>query len=206
MQSHLRSWFRALSVQGDDSFKTDILDAGVETLFNLDILRQSYDSKSENLLVESLEKIFSTDGDLVMQSLPNILAQYISAIKRHRGALFSQSSQTQPGASLDELHETGLRFFTLILGLVNDSRQDCRAWQTRAFLLQIVEGENLFNRKQLDAQMTFNRILELILVDLNDGWKGENDALPEKFLDLTIRYRGPPGACFARSSVPFNNR
>jgi hypothetical protein len=131
--------------------------------------------------VESLEKISSTDGDLVLQNLPNILAQYISGIKRHRGALFSQGSQTQPGASLDELHKTGMHFFTSFLGLVNDSRQDCRAWRARAFLIQIVDRENLFNREQLDSQMTFNRILELILVALSDGWKGESSALLGKF-------------------------
>ena len=113
-----------------------------------------------------------------MQNLPKILAQYISANKKHRGALFSQGSQTQPGASLDEFHETGMRFFTLILGLVNDSKQDCQAWQIRALLLQIVERENIFSSKQLDSQITFNRNLELVLVALSDGWKGENNALP----------------------------
>jgi hypothetical protein len=165
----------------DDSFKTVVLDAGVETLFNLDILRQSYDSKSENLLVESLGKLSSTDGELVMQNLPNILAQYIPAIKRHRGALFSQSSQTQPGASLDGFHESGMRFFTLILGLLNDSKQDCRAWQTRASLLQIVDRENVFHHKHLDSQITFHRILELVLVALSDGWKGEKGAFLGNF-------------------------
>ena len=130
------------------------------------------------MLVECLEKISSIDEDLVMQNLPNILMQYISANKKHRGALFSQGSQTQPGASLDELHETGMRFFTLIMGLVDDSKQNCRAWQTRALLLQIVERENIFNSKQSDSQITFNRILELVLVVLSDGWKGESNALP----------------------------
>ncbi|KIM48444.1 hypothetical protein M413DRAFT_440178 [Hebeloma cylindrosporum] len=174
LQTHLRSWFQALSAPSashDGSFRSAILDAGVETLFNLDVLRQSYDSKNENFFVESLEKIFSTDGDLVMQNLPILLAQYISANKKHRGALFSQGSQAQSGASLDELHETGMRFFSLILGLVKDSNQGCQAWQTRVLLLQIVERENIFSSKQLDSQITFNRILELILVALNDGWK-----------------------------------
>jgi hypothetical protein len=130
------------------------------------------------MLVESLEKISFTDEDLIMQNLPNILAQYISANKKHRGALFSQGSQTQPGASLDELRETGMRFFTLILGLVNDSKQNCRAWQTRALLLQNVERENIFSTQQSDSQITFTRILELVLVALSDGWKGESNALP----------------------------
>lgn len=189
MQTHLRSWFQALSApyaSHDGSFKTAVLDAGVETLFNLDVLRQSHDSKNENLLVESLEKLSFTDRDLVMQNLPNILAQYISANKKHKGALFGQGSQTQPGASLDELHETGMRFFTSILGLVNDSKQDCRAWQTRALLLQIVERENIFSSKQLDSQMTFNRILELALVALSDGWKGESDT-SWNFMYLRLR-------------------
>ena len=188
MQTHLKSWFQTLSApwaSHDDSFKTAILDAGVETLFNLDILRQSYDSKSENLLVESLEKMSSTDGDLVLQNLPNIIAQYISANKKHRGALFSQGSQTQPGASLDEFRETGMHFFTLLMGLVN-SKQDCRAWQTRALLLRIVEQENMFSSKQLDSQMMFNQILELILVALSDGWKGEINAISWNFMCLTL--------------------
>jgi len=179
LQTHLKSWFQTLSApwaSHDDSFKTAILDAGVETLFNLDVLRQSYDSKSENLLVKALEKMSFTDADLVLQNLPNILAQYISANRKHRGALFSQGSQTQPGASLEELRETGMHFFTLIMGLVNDSKQDCRAWQTRALLLRIVEQENMFISKQLDSQMMFNQILELILVTLSDGWKGESNA------------------------------
>jgi len=157
----------------DRSLFDIVSDAGLETLFNLDVLRQSYDPKTEHPLLEHLRKLLLIERDNTLIILPKLCANYIISIKKHRGALFGQGSQSQPEAALAEFHEAGLRFFILLLSLVNYTHRDTLTWKTRLSLLQIVDQENLFDRHQVEAQMTFNQIIDLIIVALNDAWKGE---------------------------------
>uniref|UniRef100_A0A8H7Y6I5 Nucleolar 27S pre-rRNA processing Urb2/Npa2 C-terminal domain-containing protein n=1 Tax=Psilocybe cubensis TaxID=181762 RepID=A0A8H7Y6I5_PSICU len=176
LQSHLKLWVQSLALNGSQNeklLKDAVLEAGMETLFNLDILRQSQDSKAGNPLIERLLKLVPENRDIVYGILPDLFSHCISATKKNRGALFSQGSQSQPGASLEQLHEACLRFVLALFSLVDHGHQDHHAWRTRFALLNIIDQENLFDRTQLEAQMTFNEILELVIVALNDGWQEE---------------------------------
>ncbi|KAF8971580.1 hypothetical protein BDZ97DRAFT_1650961 [Flammula alnicola] len=182
LHSHLKDWLRSFSMDCtilDATLKSSLLDSGVETFFNLDILRQNLDFKTENTLVERLQSILTTDETLVLEHLPTLFIFYIHAIKRHRGALFSQSSQFQPGAALGELREAGMRYFISMLNLVDNSRRDSQAWRTRLSLLKTVDNENIFDRKQMDTQMAFNRIIELVQLALIHDLKEDQPECPD---------------------------
>lgn len=88
--------------------------------------------------------------------------------------MFSQGSQANATTSMDELHANGMLFFISLLGLLDESSSDKDAWIARVLLLRTVDKENLFDGKQSDAHITVNRILELILLVLSEGWKGMN--------------------------------
>lgn len=176
MQSYLKLWIQSLALNGiqdEKLLKNAVLEAGVDTLFNLEILRQSQDSKAGNPLIEQLRTLVQADRNSVFRIIHDLFAYYISATKKNRGALFSQGSQSQPGAALEQFHEAGLRFFMALFSLVDNAHQDQRTWGTRLALLNTIDTENLFDRTQIEAQTTFNEILELVIVALNDAWQGE---------------------------------
>ncbi|KAF9480438.1 hypothetical protein BDN70DRAFT_931712 [Pholiota conissans] len=182
LQSYLKPWLQVVSDEyctSNEMLKTSVLDAGIETLFNLDILRQNIDSKADHSLVEHLQVLSSTEKGLVYTHIQSILVYYIQAIRKHRGALFSQGSSQSQGASLDELHEYGTQFFISLLGLVQESERDTLAWTTRASLLEVVDKENLFNRKQPDMQRSLKHLLECILMSPNEGRKEDQPECTE---------------------------
>ncbi|KAF9560209.1 hypothetical protein CPC08DRAFT_690317 [Agrocybe pediades] len=174
LNSHLRNWMQSLSfgyLPEQQPFSDVVLESGIETLFNLDVLRQTNDQKTEPPFLEHLRKLLASGRDHVYRALPRLYSSYVNSIKKHRGALFSQGSQSQPGAALEEFHEAALRLFTSMLALVDHNDQDALSWMTRLSLLQTVDQENLFDRHQMEAQMTLNQLVDLIIIALNDAWK-----------------------------------
>ena len=160
----------------DSTLKISLLDAGIDTMFNLDILRLMHDSRAENPLVERLQVISQTERALVLEHIPQLLVYYVQAIKKNRGALFSQGSQAYATSSKEELHANGMQFFISLLGLVDDSNRSPEAWTARFLLLETVNKENIFEVKQQDSQVTFNHLLEIVLLVLGEGWKGADIA------------------------------
>jgi len=174
LQVHLLSWLQALSnIDASDNDKT-LLDAGLETLFSLDVLRQARDTKSENAVLERLQNTAADNRDLVFESVPIIFMGYVRALSRHRGSLFSQGSQSQPGAVQDEFRQSAMKFFVSSVGLVDDRQLDIRAWETRLSILRMAEQENTFDSKQQESVLAINRMLDLIVITLNDSWKSKS--------------------------------
>jgi len=173
LQSHLHNWLHAVAKDFGihDPLKSGIIEAGIDTIFNLDILRQSQDGNTETALLQSLRTLNKSHGEIVMETLPQIYVHYIHSLKRHRGALFGQGSQHSGGTALDELHDAGVGFFVSCEAMLRDHDQTSRVWATRIALLQIVNQENLFHRKQLTTQVVLNQLLETSLTALNDSWK-----------------------------------
>lgn len=171
MQSHLCNWLHAIAKDFGihESLKTGIVEAGIDSIFNLDILRQ--DRNAESALLQYLRTLNKTHGILIIETLPQIYLHYIHSLKKHRGALFGQGSQHSGATALDELYNSGVRFFISCESMLRDHPQTSRVWETRIALLQIVYQENLFHRKQADTQVVLNQLLETSLTALNDGWK-----------------------------------
>jgi hypothetical protein len=163
--------------EGQDS-RSAFLAAGIDTVFNLDVLRHTHESKADNLLVSHLRVIVDENKLLIYEFIPILFVQYVKALNKHRGAIFSQGSHSQPGAVLEHIWQSAMNFFTLLLALVVDGsggggQYEKSAWQTRLALLRTVDQENLFSQKQAGSRVTMDEILELLLTGLNDGWKGK---------------------------------
>lgn len=173
LQSHLSDWLQCVStvqIRLPSALETLILDAGVETLFNLDILRQIHDLKADVALLEHLQTLLVAKQSLVLQSSPWLLVHYIRSIKKHRGALFSQGSQL--GASLDEVHQSAMNFFISLENLTVGNDMDEEIWRARAELLEVLKSENIFNPKQREGVTALNNILGLAAGALHNAWKG----------------------------------
>ena len=170
LQSHLKNWLHAVAKDFGihESLKDGIVDAGIDTIFNLDNLRQSQDGNTESALLQDLRTLNKSHGEIVMETLPQIYVHYIHSLKKHRSTLFGQG----PLHSDDELHVAGVRFFVSCEGMLRGHDQTSRVWTTRIILLQIVNQENLFHRNQPDTQVVLNQLLETSLIALNDSWKG----------------------------------
>jgi hypothetical protein len=163
--------------EGQDA-RSASLAAGIDTVFNLDVLRHTHESKADNLLVSHLGAIVDENKSLIYEFIAILFVQYVKALNRHRGAIFSQGSHSQPGAVLEHIRQSAMNFFTLLWALVVDGsggggQYEKSAWQTRLALLRTVDQENLFSQKQAGSQVTMDEILELVLSGLNDGWKGK---------------------------------
>ena len=173
LQSHLYNWLHAVAKDFGiyESLKGGIVDAGIDTIFNLDILRQSQDGDTGSALLQNLQTLNKSHSEIVMESLPQIYAHYIHSLKKHRGALFGQGPLHSERKALDELHGAGVRFFVSCEGMLRDHDQTSRVWATRITLLQIVNQENLFHRNRPDTQIVLNQLLETSLTALNDSWK-----------------------------------
>ena len=172
MQSHLYNWLHAAAKDFGvhESLKNGIVDAGIDTIFNLDILRQSQDT--ESALLQNLRTLNKSHGEIVMETLPQIYGHYIRSLKKHRGALFGQGPLHSEGIASDEFHGAGVRFFVACEGMLRDHDQTSRVWAIRISLLQIVNQENLLHGKQPDTQAVLNQLLETSLTALDDSWKG----------------------------------
>jgi hypothetical protein len=148
--------------------------AGVETLFNLDILRQIIDIKSENTLFEAFKNIGVTfHKGLVLAVLPGIFASFLQCIKKSRSSLFSQGSN-QSGAVTEEIRAAGMRFFVSCQCLLHEAGSTDQTWSTRVALLTLVDKENLFSNHQSDAELILKQNVELAIPVLSCGWNSES--------------------------------
>lgn len=174
LQSHLYNWLHAVGKDFGihECLKDAIVDAGIDTIFNLDILRQIQDGNTESSLLQNLRTLNKSHGEIVMESLPQIYGHYIHSLKRHRGSLFGQAPLQFEGTAFNELHAAGVRFFVACEGMLRDHDQTSRVWAIRITLLQIVYQENVFHRNQPDTQVVLNQLLETSLTALDDSWKG----------------------------------
>lgn len=179
LQSYLQPWLEFVAATVEHSASSLLLlknsfTAGIETIFNFDILRTTQDNKSESLLFDAFRSLKPTSRNVVLQTLPRIFEAYILAIRKYRNTLFSHgSNQVAGAAALDELHTAGMHFFALCQGLLEEEGPDKLCWEIRDALLVLVERENLFHKKQLTAESVLNRNIELSLQALDLMSKGE---------------------------------
>ena len=97
LKRHLPWWLHIASCKPKNqgqlpSLVADIYDAGIETMFGLDIIRQAADVKLDTSLREALEAALNEHFAVVLRCLPRLFESYVQAVKRYKGALFSQGS------------------------------------------------------------------------------------------------------------------
>ncbi|KAF9535580.1 Urb2/Npa2 family-domain-containing protein [Crepidotus variabilis] len=177
LQKYLSIWLQAVSTTEAQDVRQAILLAGVDVIFNLEVLRHEQSTKANPAIIASLQILANQDSSLLHKSLPTLFSHYVQTCTRHRGALFSQGSHNHTRIPLDKPRETAMVFFSSILNLVGDS-EDVSAWEARFALLEIVDRENLFNPDQSSSSSVMNGLLKLCLRGLEGGCKEIQNSTP----------------------------
>ncbi|TFK57438.1 hypothetical protein OE88DRAFT_1651155 [Heliocybe sulcata] len=152
VQSHLSNWLSCTGGCGSTTAEVPLLSSvysvGIETLFNLDMLRNlmSVTPITSDALFSNLLNLVKSSPETVTRNVPDLFLSYVQAIKRHRSADFGSGSSGQANAGLvGQIQGAGLRFFVACDVILRDSPEDSpAAWTARVRLLQIVEQEALF--------------------------------------------------------------
>lgn len=174
LHTHLHHWLESAVLEislETKSLLELIYNAGAETLFNLDILRHTHDSKSEDPLFDAMKAI-SILNTRVLLCLPRLFTSYVHVLRKHRGALFSQGSNQRPGVATEELQASGMRFFVSCESLLNVVELDAQRWSIKVDLLHLVNHEGMYNRNQVDVSV-LHRTIESALEILGTAWNEE---------------------------------
>lgn len=135
--------------QDDDAsqvltIRSEAYDAGIETMFNLEVLRQVADN-SDQSLEEALARVITQREDISVHALPRLFHSYIAAIRKYRGALFGQTSSHTSSGSLEQVKVATLKFFATASSLACSIGNAQAIWQIKLALLQVVDAEGLFS-------------------------------------------------------------
>lgn len=166
----------------------NIYESGADTFFNLEILRQLSDSRptdQSNALFSHLNKSRSSSENFaVLSAIPPLFSSYVQAVKRYRGAVFSQHSNTANVTALnDETHAACMRFFANCEAvIVGDNAsggkvQEVGVWRARLKLLETTLDESLFNMQQEGATAMLNTVIEDAIGIISCSWNGISFAL-----------------------------
>lgn len=97
---------------------------------------------SDNNLFDALSK---TDIAILFPALSRLFSSFCELIRKSRGILFGQKHESTPGASLERLRNTGMKFYSSCNNLLQlGDNMPNKVWESRTELLKIVEKENLF--------------------------------------------------------------
>jgi hypothetical protein len=173
LQCHLQRWLDCTTCIPKGELHAQLLDliydTGVETFFNLDVLRPLLESKSEFAIFSSLRGAASTSGVAIFSVLSRLFSSFLYAIKKHRVTLFGQGSAQLPVSASSEINAAGMLFFVACQSLLDDTELSTEAWRARNALLDTVRKDNLFSRPLLEAETALNQICELAIESLS-GW------------------------------------
>ncbi|KAF9036465.1 hypothetical protein BDZ89DRAFT_1157548 [Hymenopellis radicata] len=154
-QTYLVEW--TLCVQ-KDLVVDKLYDAGVEILFNLDILRQ---------LNENDTSLFDSFQAAPLFVLSRLFLSFVLATKRLRGALFGQSSSQQSIGGLDDVRAAATRFYVSSQRLVESKNMGTESWRAQLDLLRVVKDQALFTGQQ-ELQDAFRVIIDYAIKALKN--------------------------------------
>ncbi|KAJ7786075.1 Urb2/Npa2 family-domain-containing protein [Mycena metata] len=173
MQNHLHAWIVSSSHRASSDLRENVYTVGVELLFNVDTLRQIHDHDHPLFVV-----LRDLPIGLVHPSLSWIFSSFFHCTKKHRSALFAQSSGNTPAAVTDQVHSASFAFFDSCLSLLDAANPTTLVWEARVGLLTVVGDENLFSSSQLHGQMSLQNIVPLVLSALGTNSAADKAELP----------------------------
>ncbi|KZT21711.1 hypothetical protein NEOLEDRAFT_1099032 [Neolentinus lepideus HHB14362 ss-1] len=194
VQSHLPTWLTCMRNFDPSTTESPLLSsiysAGVDTLFNLDMLRNltSLTPISSDSLFSTLLTLVKSSPEAVMAGLPGLFLSYVHAIKKHRSAVFGSGSSGQENAGLSgQIQTSGMRFFVACDDVLRATQEDSSAvWTARVRLLEVVEKEALFGshvhafafggQGDEEAHLTLKKITTDAIVRLESATANNQDA------------------------------
>ncbi|KAJ7706421.1 Urb2/Npa2 family-domain-containing protein [Mycena rosella] len=167
IQNHLRKWIVMSSSHASSSLQERVCNVGIETIFNIETLRQVHNE--DHPLFLTLKNI---PDKLVQPMLPRIFSAFVQCTRKYRGALFGQSSGHNPTAVAEQVHAASFSFLDSCQVLLGVSNPTILTWEARLGLLTVVEEENLFSSIELD-QTSLQNIVPLVLAVLESDGTGD---------------------------------
>ncbi|KAJ7071246.1 Urb2/Npa2 family-domain-containing protein [Mycena amicta] len=168
IRNHLHDWIVSLNNSASSAAQETLYSVGVDILFNLETLRQVHDDNHP--LVVALRSI---PQDLAHPVLPRLYASFVVYTKKHRGALFGQTSGHTSSAVTDRVRSAAFTFLDSCQGLLSVPNPQVSTWLARTALLEVVRDEHLFSSIHLDGQMSLQSVLPLVLSTLTADYVGK---------------------------------
>ena len=150
---------------------SDVYDAGIETMFGLEIVKQTADNQPDSVLSDALENTLKDTPAVALRSFPRLFASYVQNLKRHKGALFGQASSQTPSHITDQVQARAMAFYATCTALAWTTTNDA-SWQCRVTLLEVVEREDLLNLNDNEARTLLRRDGDLAVEVLATAWDG----------------------------------
>ncbi|KAJ7655049.1 Urb2/Npa2 family-domain-containing protein [Mycena polygramma] len=157
IQNHLRAWIASTSNQ-------PAIESSREYT-----LRQMHDEEHPFFL--GLRDI---PDELVHPGLPRLFASFAQCTRKHRSALFGQTSGHSSAAVTEQVRAASFSFFDSCHSLLNVAIPTAATWGARVGLLTVVGDENLFSTGQLGGQMSLQSTVPLVLSVLGSDCSGYN--------------------------------
>lgn len=135
----------------------DIYSAGIDTLFNVDILRSLDDHKCDAALKGALDRALLASRGAALRVLPRLFASFVQSLKRSRNTLYGQGSNAGLSHAAVQVQVDGLAFYALCEATIAGSPHSDgpSTWDTRIALLKTVDNESLYHASDADS----NRVL-----------------------------------------------
>lgn len=187
LQTFFSDWLRILAQNSSSPTKLppahshllqNIYEVGTDTLFNLDILRHFSGNRSVDQSATLFDHFHTTNSEAsyALLVMPRLFLSYVQVLKRHRGAIFNQSSHIDAATMTGEINAASMKFLANCEAVLNGWTIDNVVgggdiWKTRLGLLETVLDEKLFGIRQDDAATVLNKIIEDAIEALSRSWK-----------------------------------
>jgi hypothetical protein len=114
----------------------------------------------------------TSDAVILCQCMPRLFEAFIQVTKRHRAAIFGQSSHQPPGSSADQARLAALKFLAMCDSLLSSAPTDEIHWQTLVKLLRIANSEGLYGANNDPVTEVLRRCGEDAVTLLGDAIPG----------------------------------
>ena len=147
-----------------------IYNAGIDTIFNVDILRTELDG---SLIDGPINGLLGKAAISVVQSLPRLFSSYAELTRNNRGSLFGQGSKQEPGASLQQARRAGIKFFASCEAVLSETDETPLVWQTRLALLRTIDVQALYTVNDDAAGNALRRVGDTSVTALLKAMQGK---------------------------------
>lgn len=136
---------------------SDIYSAGVDTLFHVDILRNTDDHKCDGALKSALDRTLLASREAALRVLPRLLVSFVQSLKRNRNTIYGQGSSSGLSHAAVQIQADSVAFYALCEASINGSPHSDRpsTWDTRIALLKTVDSETLYHASDADGNQVY---------------------------------------------------
>ena len=155
-----------------DETLTTTFEIGVETIYNVDVLRVAHEQRAQTSLDETLGDLIAQTPETVLASLPYLFKSYIEVNKKFRNALFGQGSKNTGVTAAEQARGASMKFFASCDSVLRSVAESEAVWQARLALLSIVDEEDLVVAGDQESVSILQPIGDLAVTSLSAAEQG----------------------------------